>query len=313
MFLARTALVLAAAAALAGGCRGKDAGPPVPDAPDAPPAFVPGPLRELAFDSLRLRLRAPENLDARVEPQAVTLAATGFPPVTIRVEPTARASGSGGGGACRDGDCSFTRDAPCRRITCTATGAGEFVTVIPAICGSLESTFVPTAAPAARALSTGGTHADCDETQLAASQSLGPRIAALLPELDACWQAHAGDDPDWRSGEVTVRLARTILDDGRATYELTAVLSGLEGDRQNLQDCLDAAVAPLRGRLPVIGNAVCAFAWDHRFALAREPACAREAPPPVDASDAAAPEVTADSRLPTVDSQPPPLDGETKE
>ncbi|MBI5489773.1 MAG: hypothetical protein HY905_20735 [Deltaproteobacteria bacterium] len=297
---ALAALALASAAMLAAGCRGKDAAPAASDASDAPPAFVPGPLRDLAFDSLRLHLRAPQNLDARVDGDVVTLDATGFPPVTIRVESTPQASGSGGGGACRDGSCSFTRDAPCRRMTCTAAGAGEFVTVIPAICGSLESTFVPAGIPAARALSTGGTHTNCDETQLAVSQSLAPKIAGLLPAIDECWRAHADDDPAWRSGETTVRLARSIQDDGRATYELSAVLSGLEGDKKNLQDCLDATVAPLRGHLPVIGNAVCAFEWDHRFALAREPSCAREASLPDATADATddAPDAPPDAERP---------------
>ena len=91
-------------------------------------------------------------------------------------------------------------------MTCSASAAGDFATVIPAICGSLESTFVPAGIPVARALSTSGTHSNCDETQLADSQSLDPQITDLLPAVEECWRTHADDDPDWRSGEATVRL-----------------------------------------------------------------------------------------------------------
>jgi hypothetical protein len=277
----RVPVILLLACAAAGACHKGDAGPPPePDVTPGPPPFVPGPLRDIVVEPLRIGLVAPDNLEQTVGADTLTLSAQGFPEVVIRVERSEQASWSGGGGGCREGDCSFERMAPCRRITCTANGAAAFTGVLPAICGSIESTFEPATPPGARALSTSGLQKNCDEPALAASQSLDPAIAGLLPEIDSCWKKHAGDNPAWRSGEVDVRLERALTEDGRATYGISAILSGLEGDLGSLQDCLDATIVPLRGHLPGIGNAVCAFAWDHRFALARDPSCTAEPEPP---------------------------------
>jgi hypothetical protein len=291
----RVPVILLLACAAAGACHKGDAGPPPePDVTPGPPPFGPGPLRDIVVEPLRIRLVAPDNLDQAVGADTLTLSAQGFPEVVIRVERNEQVSWSGGGGGCREGDCSFERMAPCRRITCTAKGAAAFTGVLPAICGSIESTFEPATPPGARLLSTSGLQKNCDEPALAASQSLDPAIAGLLPEIDACWKKHAGDNPAWRSGEVDVRLERALTEDGRATYGISAILSGLEGDLGSLQDCLDATIAPLRGHLPGIANAVCAFAWDHRFALARDPSCTAEPEPPAADAGTDVPEETND-------------------
>jgi len=271
---------LALAVASTPACRKQEQAPPAAaDVPPPPPAFVPGPMTTLEVPELGLRLDAPDNLQHGIDGSTLTLSAPGFPAVTIRVEHSEQTAASGGGGGCTKGGCSFFRDAPCRRIVCEAQDTGEFEPILPGICGSVQSTFVPVSPPAVRPLSTSGLTTNCDEAQVTSSQGLDPQIVGLLPELDACWKARAADNEAWKSGEVDVRLERAVTAEGGATYGLRAVLSGLEGDPAKLQGCIDALVAPLRGHLPAIIDSDCSFAWDHRFALARDPSCAAEATP----------------------------------
>jgi hypothetical protein len=294
----KTAFVaLLAAAAVSSACKQAQQEPaPSPDVPPPPPAFVPGPLEALAVDELRLALEAPDNVQATAAGGTLTLSANGFPDVTIRVESTTAATGIGGGGGCAHGECRYEYVAPCRRILCEAQAVGEYTSVVPAICGSIRSTFRPAVDPAARALSTSGMQVNCDERQLANSQSLDPKIAELEPMIDECWREHAADNKAWRTGEVNVRLERAITADGKASYGLLVIVSGLEGSTTALQACFEAATTPLRGHLPVIGNAICVFGWDHRFLLDRTPTCDREAEPESSDGDAGTDADAADAR-----------------
>ncbi len=290
-------LALLAAAGVSSACRKAQQEPaPPPDVPLPPPAFVPGPLQTRTVDELRLELEAPDNVPATVADDTLTLSAPRFPDVTIRVRPTTVASGIGGGGGCARGDCRYEYVAPCRAIVCEAKSVGEFTSVVPAICGSIRSTFRPATDPTARALSTSGMQVNCDERQLANSQSLDPKIAELAPMIDQCWREHAADNKAWRTGEVNVRLERAITEDGKASYGLLVIVSGLEGNTTALQACFEAATTPLRGHLPVIGNAICAFGWDHRFILDRTPSCDREAEPESSDADAGTDADAADAR-----------------
>ncbi len=275
MRASRANLATLAVLALAG-CRKPAATPADAEAGSSAPTFVAAAFEPLELPELQLRLDVPANLERKVEDGNLRLWAEGFPGAEIRVTFTDRIGPTGGGGSCDERRCRYVYTAPCRELTCEVREPGEHVSFIPALCGSLRSTYQPPATPAARALSTAGTHADCDDRQLEATQALDGPIAGLLPEIDACWRAHAGDDPDWHTGEVNVRLERTIGEGLQRSYRLFAGLSGLEGDTAALQECLDGVIAPLRGHLPAISDADCTFAWDHRFLLGREPSC----PPP---------------------------------
>jgi hypothetical protein len=296
--VSKTAFVaLLAAAGVSAACKQAQQEPaPSPDVPPPPPAFVPGPLAALAVDELRLALEAPDNVQSTVADGTLTLSAGGFPDVTIRVESTTVAMGIGGGGGCARGECRYEYVAPCRRIVCEAKSVGEYTSVVPAICGSIRSTFRPATDPTARALSTSGMQVNCDERQLANSQSLDPKIAELGPMVDECWREHGADNKAWRTGEVNLRLERAITDDGKASYGLLVIVSGLEGNTAELQACFEAATTPLRGHLPAIGNAICVFGWDHRFLLDRTPTCDREAEPESSDDDAGTDADAADAR-----------------
>lgn len=288
MRAARASLGMVAVLALAG-CR-KPAEVPADGADDGPsrPTFVAGAFKPLELPELGLRLELPSNLEWKVEDGALALWADGFPGASIVVTHTDAVSTVGGGGGCDERLCRYVYTAPCRELTCEVRDPGDHVSFVPALCGSLRSTFVPPRTAAARALSTGGTSAECDDRQLETTQALDGPIAELLPAIDACWRERAGDDPAWNTGEVNVRLERTIDEGQQKTYRLFAGLSGLEGDTTRLQECLDGVIAPLRGHLPAIIDADCTFAWDHRFLLGREPAC-----PPRGAA-AAAPDAGGD-------------------
>lgn len=255
------------------GCRKPAEAPPVVDAVPPAPAFVAAPFRTLDVPELDLRLEAPANLVSRLEGDTLRLTAEGFPGASVRVTRTESAAAVGGGGRCDERSCRYEYSAPCRRLTCEVSEPGEHVSFIPALCGSLRSTYQPQQAPAVRPLSTGGSYANCDDRQVELAQTLDRPIADLLPRIEACWRDHAGDDPAWTAGEVDVRLERTVGEGMERSYRLLAVLSGLEGDTATLQGCLDAAVQPLRSRLPAIVDADCTFAWDHRFLLGRETVC----------------------------------------
>jgi len=261
-------------------CRQPAPPPPHADAPPPPPAFVAAPFHTLEVPELELRLETPENLAPHVEGDTLRLAADGFPGVSIRVAHTDSIAGSGGGGQCDERRCRYEYTAPCRTLTCEAPDPGENVSFLPALCGSLRSTYQPPRSPAVRPLSTGGHHDNCDDRQVELTLTLDEPIARLLPQLDACWREHAADDPAWTTGEVNVRLERKTGEGTERSYRLSADLSGLEGDTAELQRCLDAAVQPLRTRLPAIVDADCSFALDHRFLLDRIPTC----PPPTDAT-----------------------------
>ena len=273
---ASRAMIAAVAVLALAGCRKPAETPAAAEAGPPGPTFVAAAFEPLELPELQLRLELPANLEWQLEDGGLRLRADGFPGAELRVTPTDRIGPTGGGGGCDERRCRYTYTAPCRELTCEVREPGEHVSFIPALCGSLRSTYQPPAAPAARVLSTAGTHADCDDKQLETTQALDGPIAALLPEIDACWREHVGDDPSWNTGEVNVRLERTIGEGLQRSYRLFAGLSGLEGDTAALQECLDGVIAPLRGRLPAISDADCTFAWDHRFLLGREPSC----PPP---------------------------------
>lgn len=256
-----------------GACRQPAAPPPDADAAPPAPAFVAAAFRTLEIPELELRLEAPENLAPVVEGDTLRLTADGFPGVSIRAVRTGTTAGSGGGGRCDERRCRYEYDAPCRRLTCEALEPGENVSFLPALCGSLRSTYQPPRSPVVRPLSTGGNHSNCDDRQIELTLALDGPIAQLLPQFDACWREHAADDPAWTTGEVNVRLERKIGEGTERSYRLSADLSGLEGETTDLQRCLDAAVQPLRGRLPAIVDADCSFALDHRFLLDRAPTC----------------------------------------
>ena len=276
-------LLLLASAAQA--CRQPTPPPPDADAPPPPPTFVAGPFRTLDLPELELRLEAPENLVPHVDGDTVRLVADGFPGVTIRVTRTDSIDGSGGGGRCDERRCRYEYVAPCRTLTCEAPDPGENVSFLPALCGSLHSTYQPPRSPVVRPLSTGGHHDNCDDRQVELTLTLDDPIARLLPQLDACWREHAANDPDRSTGEVNVRLERNIGEGTERSYRLSADLSGLEGDTAELQRCLDAAVQPLRTRLPAIVDADCSFAVDHRFLLDHTPTCPPAAPATAEPSE----------------------------
>ncbi|MBN1772980.1 MAG: hypothetical protein JXB32_17050 [Deltaproteobacteria bacterium] len=274
---ARRAMLALLALLMPTACRKPAESPADAEAGPPAPTFVAAASKPLELPGLQLRLEAPENLAWTVDGDTLRLEAAGFPGASIRVVQTETIAAVGGGGRCDERLCRYVYTAPCRELTCEVRDPGEHVAFVPALCGSLRSTYQPPTTPAARVLSTGGTHgAECDERQLETTQALDGPIAELLPRIDACWQEHAGDDPAWTTGEVNVRLERRIEEGKERTYRLFAGLSGLEGDTTRLQECLDGVILPLRGRLPAIVDADCTFAWDHRFLLDRTPSC----PPP---------------------------------
>lgn len=271
--LGRHAVVVATVLATAG-CR-RDAAPPPPgDVVEARPAFEPDPFRTVDLLDLGLTVDVPGNVEIVHQENRALLRADGFPVTTISVEATGDPGPGGSSGRCELDECRYDRVEPCRRIVCGADLVGEFQPLVTSICASIRSTFRAALEPQVRAVSAAGSIENCEENQIARAKSLDGPIADLLPWIAECWKAQSGQHSTWTAGQANVRLERAIdAETRRVQYGLGVYLSGLEGDTEALHQCIDAVVAPLKSSLPAIVDADCAFAFDHRFIMTREPTC----------------------------------------
>ncbi len=194
-------------------------------APAGPPAFTPGKLVERRFEAPAFTIQLPENVEAKVEGEAVVASAPGFATITVTVKDEkgglGSMSSSGSSGAKR------TLMTGTRSWKCVAEPSGADKELLRTICDSMTPSSGPTLGDL-----------ECATLKGYDAAKVKAAFAANAAAFRACFEKRAAADPKFMGARPSLTINRS---GGLAS---TGLSSGMDVDSQScLKAAFDALIA----------------------------------------------------------------------